>query len=153
MIVESHSFFIGAARPATCPSWGKHLPEGRRCAGKALHQVFFFPHSAFLSVTVLASTCSGDGLRDGSISANVQSSYRAQPRERVDPRKNGHCLRSPELQTPFLHARGINRAVDGVQLPCREARPAIVVGIRLRKAVTAMFADAAHLHPGQIAGL
>jgi peptide/nickel transport system permease protein len=62
MITEAILSFIGAGTPASVPSWGNIMGEGR-----ALWQVkpylIFFP-AVFLSVTVLAVNLLGDGLRD-----------------------------------------------------------------------------------------
>lgn len=62
MIVEAILSFIGAGTPASLPSWGGIIAEGR-----ALWQVkpfvIFFP-ALFLSVAVLAVNMVGDGLRD-----------------------------------------------------------------------------------------
>lgn len=62
MIVEATLSFIGAGTPASIPSWGNIMAEG-----KALWQVkphiVLFP-AVFLSVTVLAVNMVGDGLRD-----------------------------------------------------------------------------------------
>ncbi|MDI6029038.1 ABC transporter permease [Corticibacterium sp. UT-5YL-CI-8] len=62
MIVEATLSFIGAGTPASIPSWGNIMADGR-----ALWQVK--PHivlipAVFLSVTVLAVNMVGDGLRD-----------------------------------------------------------------------------------------
>jgi peptide/nickel transport system permease protein len=62
MIIEATLSFIGAGTPATIPSWGNIMADGR-----ALWQVkpyiVMFP-AAFLSLTVLAVNMVGDGLRD-----------------------------------------------------------------------------------------
>ncbi|WP_158969294.1 ABC transporter permease [Chachezhania sediminis] len=62
MIIEATLSFIGAGTPASIPSWGNIMAEG-----KALWQVkpmIVLIPAAFLSVTVLAVNMVGDGLRD-----------------------------------------------------------------------------------------
>ncbi|WP_442580341.1 ABC transporter permease [Mesorhizobium sp. ASY16-5R] len=62
MIIEATLSFIGAGTPASVPSWGNIMAEGR-----ALWQVkplIVLIPAAFLSMTVLAVNVVGDGLRD-----------------------------------------------------------------------------------------
>jgi peptide/nickel transport system permease protein len=62
IITESILSFIGAGTPATVPSWGNIIAEGR-----ALWQVspyIVFNAALFLSITVLSVNLIGDALRD-----------------------------------------------------------------------------------------
>ncbi len=62
MIIESILSFLGVGLPASTPSWGNIMAEGR-----ALWQVKFYIvlyPAIFLSLTVLAINLLGDGLRD-----------------------------------------------------------------------------------------
>lgn len=62
MITEAYLSFLGAGTPLEVPSWGNIMAEGR----VYFHQapwIILFP-GALLSVTVLAVSMLGDGLRD-----------------------------------------------------------------------------------------
>ena len=62
MITEAILSFIGAGAPASVPSWGNIIAEGR-AAWQTRPFLVLFP-AIFLSVTVLAVNLLGDGLRD-----------------------------------------------------------------------------------------
>lgn len=62
MIVEATLSFIGAGTPASIPSWGNIMAEGRGL-WQVKPMIVLIP-AAFLSVTVLAVNMVGDGLRD-----------------------------------------------------------------------------------------
>lgn len=62
MIIEATLSFIGAGTPASIPSWGNIMAEGR-----ALWQIkplIVLIPAVFLSLTILAVNVVGDGLRD-----------------------------------------------------------------------------------------
>jgi peptide/nickel transport system permease protein len=62
MVIEAILSFIGAGTPATIPSWGGIMTEGR-AIWQVRPYIVFFP-ALFLSVSVLAVNLLGDGLRD-----------------------------------------------------------------------------------------
>jgi peptide/nickel transport system permease protein len=62
MIIEAILSFIGAGTPATIPSWGGIMTEGR-AIWQVKPYIVFFP-AAVLAVTVLSANLLGDGLRD-----------------------------------------------------------------------------------------
>lgn len=62
IITESILSFIGAGTPATIPSWGNIIAEGRALWQVSPYIVFYA--AVFLSVTVLSVNLIGDALRD-----------------------------------------------------------------------------------------
>ncbi|WP_346891227.1 ABC transporter permease [uncultured Roseibium sp.] len=62
MIIEATLSFIGAGTPASVPSWGNIMAEGR--AVWQVRPLIMLIPAAFLSFTVLAVNMVGDGLRD-----------------------------------------------------------------------------------------
>jgi peptide/nickel transport system permease protein len=62
IITESILSFIGAGTPATIPSWGNIIAEGRALWQVSPYIVFYA--ALFLSVTVLSVNLIGDALRD-----------------------------------------------------------------------------------------
>lgn len=62
MITEAILSFIGAGAPASIPSWGNIISEGR-AVWQIRPWLVFFP-AVFLSLTVLAVNLLGDGMRD-----------------------------------------------------------------------------------------
>jgi peptide/nickel transport system permease protein len=62
IITESILSFIGAGTPATVPSWGNIIAEGRALWQVSPYIVFYA--AVFLSVTVLSVNLIGDALRD-----------------------------------------------------------------------------------------
>ncbi len=62
MIIEATLSFIGAGTPASIPSWGNIMAEGRSL-WQVKPLIVLIP-AAFLSATVLAVNVVGDGLRD-----------------------------------------------------------------------------------------
>src|SRR5207237_8186972 len=62
MRVEAILSFLGAGTPPNIPSWGNIMAEGRSLFQVAYYIVLF--PGLFLSITVLAITLLGDGMRD-----------------------------------------------------------------------------------------
>jgi peptide/nickel transport system permease protein len=62
ILIEAGLSFIGAGMPASIPSWGNIMADGR-AVWQVKPYIVFFP-ALFLSVTVLSINLIGDGLRD-----------------------------------------------------------------------------------------
>jgi peptide/nickel transport system permease protein len=62
VLIEAALSFLGVGIPATTPSWGNMMAEGRNFVAVAFH-IILYP-GVLLAVTVLAINLLGDGLRD-----------------------------------------------------------------------------------------
>ncbi len=62
VLLESVLSFLGVGVPATTPSWGNMMAEGRNVVAVAFHTILY--PGILLAVTVLAINLVGDGLRD-----------------------------------------------------------------------------------------
>ena len=62
VLIESVLSFLGVGVPATTPSWGNMMAEGRNVVAVAFHTILY--PGILLAVTVLAINLVGDGLRD-----------------------------------------------------------------------------------------
>jgi peptide/nickel transport system permease protein len=62
ILIESLLSFLGTGTPASIPTWGNIVAEGRTYFQLATWIVFF--PGLFLAITVLAINLLGDGLRD-----------------------------------------------------------------------------------------
>jgi peptide/nickel transport system permease protein len=62
VLIEAALSFLGVGIPATTPSWGNMMAEGRNFVAVAFH-IILYP-GVLLAITVLAINLLGDGLRD-----------------------------------------------------------------------------------------
>jgi len=62
VLIEASLSFLGVGVPATTPSWGNMMAEGRNFVAVAFH-IILYP-GILLALTVLAINMLGDGLRD-----------------------------------------------------------------------------------------
>ena len=62
VLIEASLSFLGVGVPATTPSWGNMMAEGRNFVAVAFH-IILYP-GILLALTVLAINLMGDGLRD-----------------------------------------------------------------------------------------
>ncbi|PZQ58140.1 MAG: peptide ABC transporter permease [Variovorax paradoxus] len=62
VLIEASLSFLGVGVPATTPSWGNMMAEGRNFVSVAFH-IILYP-GLLLAATVLAINLLGDGLRD-----------------------------------------------------------------------------------------
>lgn len=62
VLIEASLSFLGVGVPATTPSWGNMMAEGRNTVAVAFH-IILYP-GILLALTVLAINMLGDGLRD-----------------------------------------------------------------------------------------
>ena len=62
VLLESVLSFLGVGVPATTPSWGNMMAEGRNVVAVAFHTILY--PGILLAITVLAINLVGDGLRD-----------------------------------------------------------------------------------------
>lgn len=62
VLIEASLSFLGVGVPATTPSWGNMMAEGRNFVSVAFH-IILYP-GLLLAATVLAINLMGDGLRD-----------------------------------------------------------------------------------------
>jgi peptide/nickel transport system permease protein len=62
VLIEASLSFLGVGVPATIPSWGNMMAEGRNFVAVAFH-IILYP-GLLLAFTVLSINLIGDGLRD-----------------------------------------------------------------------------------------
>ena len=62
VLLEAALSFLGLGVPASTPSWGNMMAEGRNVVAVAFH-IILYP-GILLAVTVLSINMVGDGLRD-----------------------------------------------------------------------------------------
>ena len=62
VLIEASLSFLGVGVPATIPSWGNMMAEGRNFVAVAFH-IIMYP-GLLLAFTVLSINLIGDGLRD-----------------------------------------------------------------------------------------
>ena len=62
VLIEASLSFLGVGIPASTPSWGNMMAEGRNVVAVAFH-IILYP-GILLAVTVLSINMVGDGLRD-----------------------------------------------------------------------------------------